>query len=393
MNIIIINTGSSSIKFQMIAMPDQKVICSGLIDRIGLGDSNLIYANSDIKIQEVLPIENHKAGLQKIAELLVDPKIGVIKDTSEIKAVGHRVVHGGKKFSDPMKINEKVKQKIQDLFSLAPLHNPANLQGINVAEEIFAEAEQVAIFDTAFFQTIPEVAHKYAIPNDIAEKYNIRQYGFHGTSHKFISERAIEFLGVKESKIITIHLGNGCSITAVKDGKSIDHSMGFGPANGLIMGTRSGDIDHSVIFYLNGLGFSLEEINNLLQKKSGMLGLTGYSDLRDIENLAEEGNENCLLALAMNAYRIKKFIGSYTAAMGGLDAIVFTAGVGENSPYLRNLVCKDMEFFGLEIDEEKNSLRSKEIRAIHKDNSKTKILVIPTNEELEIAKQVYGLLN
>ena len=208
-----------------------------------------------------------------------------------------------------------------------------------------------------------------------------------------MSERAIEFLGVKESKIITIHLGNGCSITAVKDGKSIDHSMGFSPANGLIMGTRSGDIDHSVVFYLNDLGFSVKEISDLLQKKSGMLGLTGYSDLRDIERLAEEGNKDCLLALAMNAYRIKKFIGSYTAAMGGLDAIVFTAGVGENSPYLRNLVCKNMEFFGLEIDEEKNSLRSKEIRAIHKDNSKTKILVIPTNEELEIAKQVYGLLN
>ena len=392
MNIIIINTGSSSIKFQMIAMPDQKVICSGLIDRIGLGDSNLIYANSDIKIQEVLPIENHKAGLQKIAELLVDPKIGVIKDTSEITAVGHRVVHG-ERFSDPMKITEKVKEKIKDLFLLAPLHNPAHLQGINVAEEIFSDAEHIAVFDTAFFQTIPEVAHKYAIPNEIADKYHIRQYGFHGTSHKFVSERAIEFLGVKESKIITIHLGNGCSITAVKDGKSIDHSMGFSPANGLIMGTRSGDIDHSVVFYLNDLGFSVKEISDLLQKKSGMLGLTGYSDLRDIENLAEEGNEDCLLALAMNAYRIKKFIGSYTAAMGGLDAIVFTAGVGENSPYLRNLVCKNMEFFGLEIDEEKNSLRSKEIRAIHKDNSKTKILVIPTNEELEIAKQVYGLLN
>jgi acetate kinase len=392
MNIIIINTGSSSIKFQMLAMPDQKVICSGLVDRIGLGSSNLVYETQNTKVQEVLDIDNHEAGLKKISELLVDPKIGVIKDTSEITAVGHRVVHG-ERFSDPMKITEKVKEKIKDLFLLAPLHNPAHLQGINVAEEIFSDAEHIAVFDTAFFQTIPEVAHKYAIPNEIADKYHIRQYGFHGTSHKFVSERAIEFLGVKESKIITIHLGNGCSITAVKDGKSIDHSMGFSPANGLIMGTRSGDIDHSVVFYLNDLGFSVKEISDLLQKKSGMLGLTGYSDLRDIERLAEEGNKDCLLALAMNAYRIKKFIGSYTAAMGGLDAIVFTAGVGENSPYLRNLVCKNMEFFGLEIDEEKNSLRSKEIRAIHKDNSKTKILVIPTNEELEIAKQVYGLLN
>ena len=392
MNIIIINTGSSSIKFQMLAMPDQKVICSGLVDRIGLGSSNLVYETQNTKVQEVLDIDNHEAGLKKIAELLIDPKIGVIKDTSEITAVGHRVVHG-ERFSDPMKITEKVKEKIKDLFLLAPLHNPAHLQGINVAEEIFSDAEHIAVFDTAFFQTIPEVAHKYAIPNEIADKYHIRQYGFHGTSHKFVSERAIEFLGVKESKIITIHLGNGCSITAVKDGKSIDHSMGFSPANGLIMGTRSGDIDHSVVFYLNDLGFSVKEISDLLQKKSGMLGLTGYSDLRDIERLAEEGNKDCLLALAMNAYRIRKFIGAYTAAMGGLDAIVFTAGVGENSAYLRNLVCKDMEFFGIEIDEEKNSLRSKEIRAIHRDNSNTKILVVPTNEELEIARQVYGLLN
>ena len=303
MNIIIINTGSSSIKFQMLAMPDQKVICSGLVDRIGLGSSNLVYETQNTKVQEVLDIDNHEAGLKKISELLIDPKIGVIKDTSEITAVGHRVVHG-ERFSDPMKITEKVKEKIKDLFLLAPLHNPAHLQGINVAEEIFSDAEHIAVFDTAFFQTIPEVAHKYAIPNEIADKYHIRQYGFHGTSHKFVSERAIEFLGVKESKIITIHLGNGCSITAVKDGKSIDHSMGFSPANGLIMGTRSGDIDHSVVFYLNDLGFSVKEISDLLQKKSGMLGLTGYSDLRDIERLAEEGNKDCLLALATNAYRI-----------------------------------------------------------------------------------------
>lgn len=393
MNIIIINTGSSSIKFQMIAMPDQKVICSGLIDRIGLGDSNLIYANSETKIEEVLPIENHKVGLKKIADLLVDPKIGVIKDTSEIAAVGHRVVHGGDKFSDPVKINEDVKEMVKSLFSLAPLHNPANLQGINVAEEIFTNAAQVAVFDTAFFQTIPEVAYKFAIPNEISEKYSIRQYGFHGTSHKYVSERANEFLGKKESKIITIHLGNGCSVTAVKDGKSVDHSMGFGPANGLIMGTRSGDIDHSVIFYLSGLGFSLDEINNMLQKKSGMLGLTGYSDLRDIEARAGEGNRECQLALAMNAYRIKKFIGAYTAVLGGLDAIVFTAGIGENSATVRKMVCEGMDYFGIQIDEEKNSERSKEVRAVNKEEAKTKILVIPTNEELEIARQVYGLLN
>ncbi|WP_269224973.1 acetate/propionate family kinase [Flavobacterium eburneipallidum] len=392
MKIVIINSGSSSIKYQLIEMPTQAVICSGMIDRIGLESSNFSYATDTNKIEEILPIANHKIGLEKIAQLLMDEKVGVIKSTSEIKAVGHRVVHGGSYFSNTTIINEEVKDKIKELSELAPLHNPAHLVGINVAEQIFASATQIAVFDTAFHQTIPVEAYKYAIPNYLLTENKIRVYGFHGTSHKYVSEKAIDYLK-DSSKIITIHLGNGCSITAIKDGKSIDHSMGFSPANGLIMGTRAGDIDQSVIFYLvKTLGYTPDEVNAILLKQSGMLGLTGYSDLRDIESNAGQGNKDCQLALAMNAYRIKKYIGAYAAALNGLDAIVFTAGIGENSSYMRELVCIDMEFFGLALDKFKNEIRSKEIREINLPESKTKILVIPTNEELEIANQVYDLI-
>jgi len=392
MKIVIINSGSSSIKYQLIDMPANEVICSGMIDRIGLETSNLSYVTKDNKIEETMPIPNHKTGLEKIARLLMDEKVGVIKSTLEIDAVGHRVVHGGSSFSNTTIINKEVKEKIKQLFELAPLHNPANLEGINVAEEIFNTAKQVAVFDTAFHQTIPVVAHKYALPNYLLTEYKIRLYGFHGTSHKYVSEKAIQVLK-NNSKIITIHLGNGCSMTAIKDGKSIDHTLGFGPMNGLIMGTRSGDVDQSVIFYLvNSLGYSLEAVNTMLQKQSGMLGLTGFSDLRDIEANAEKGNVDCQLALDMNAYRIKKYIGSYSAALNGLDAIIFTAGIGENSSHIRKLVCTDMDYFGIELDEAKNEIRSKEIREINTAESKTKILVIPTNEEIEIANQVYELL-
>ncbi|GGF14176.1 acetate kinase [Flavobacterium limi] len=377
-------------------MPENEVICTGMIDRIGLESSNVTFKASSNSYEETIPIATHKIGLQKVANMLLDDQKGVIKSTSEIDAVGHRVVHGGSTFTETVKIDEKVKSKIKQLFDLAPLHNPANLEGINVAEEIFNSAEQIAVFDTAFHQTMPEVAYKFAIPNKLLTENRIRVYGFHGTSHKYVSEQAIEFL--KENKqpfqnIITIHLGNGCSMTAVKDGKSIDHSFGFGPTNGLIMGTRAGDVDQSVIFYMqNSLGYSLEEINNILQKQSGMLGLTGYSDLRDIEAKADKGNKECELALFMNAYRIKKFIGSYTAALNGLDAIVFTAGIGENSSYMRKLVCTDMNYFGIQLDEDKNQMRSKENRAINNPDSKVKILVVPTDEEFEIANQVYHLL-
>lgn len=398
MKIVIINSGSSSIKYQLLDMPSGEVICSGMIDRIGLEGSNLTYVTSSTKLEEILSIPNHKIGLEKIANLLMDEKIGVIKSTDEIEAVGHRVVHGGSDFTDTVQITDEVKEKIKQLFDLAPLHNPANLEGIAVAEEIFKSAQQIAVFDTAFHQTIPVVAHQYPIPKHLFTDSKIRLYGFHGTSHKYVSQKAIDYLKqnthLSGSKIITIHLGNGCSMTAIKDGKSIDHTLGFGPMNGLIMGTRSGDVDQSVIFYLvNTLGYSLDAVNTMLQKQSGMLGLTGYSDLRDIESRAESGDTDCQLALAMNAYRIKKYIGSYAAVLNGLDAIVFTAGIGENSSYIRNLVCTDMDYFGLQLDTSKNEIRSKEIREINTGDSKTKILVIPTNEEVEIAKQVFELLN
>ena len=377
-------------------MPANEVICSGMIDRIGLETSNLTYVTNQDKVENSLPIANHKIGLEKIAKLLMDDKIGVIKSTDEIDAVGHRVVHGGSTFSNTVIITDEVKDKIRQLFELAPLHNPANLEGIVVAEEVFSKAKQVAVFDTAFHQTMPEVAYKYAVPNYLLTQNKIRAYGFHGTSHKYVSEKAIEYLqsvNKPHQNIIAIHLGNGCSITAIKDGKSVDTSMGFSPNSGLIMGTRSGDIDQSLIFYLTKtLGYTIDDTNTLLQKQSGMLGLTGYSDLRDIEANAESGNVDCQLALAMNAYRIKKYIGSYTAVLNGLDAIIFTAGIGENSSYIRKLVCTDMEYFGIKLDKAINEIRSKEVREVNTNDSKTKILVIPTNEEFEIANQVFELL-
>lgn len=373
-------------------MPENEVICSGMIDRIGLETSNITFKTATASIEEMLPIPNHKVGLQKVANMLLDAEKGVIKSTSEISAVGHRVVHGGSDFSDTVKIDEKVKEKIKQLFELAPLHNPANLEGINVAEEIFSSAEQIAVFDTAFHQTMPEVAYKYAIPNYLLTENKVRVYGFHGTSHKYVSEKAINYLE-NNSKIITIHLGNGCSMAAVKNGKCIDTSMGFSPSNGLIMGTRAGDIDQSVVFYMiKNLGYTPDEVNAVLLKQSGMLGLTGYSDLRDIEAEAEKGNKDCQLALHMNAYRIRKTIGAYAAALNGLDAIVFTAGIGENSSYMRNLICTDMNYFGIEIDAAKNQIRSKELREINSENATTKVLVVPTDEEYEIANQVFQLL-
>ncbi len=394
MKILVINSGSSSIKYQLVEMPSKTVICSGMVERIGLENPMIHYKSNVNEVNEVMHIPDHHIGLEKMTQLLLDKKIGVLKNVDEIEAVGHRVVHGGCAFSNTTLIDQKVKDKIQELFERAPLHNPPNFIGIEVAEKIFPKAKQIAVFDTAFHQSIPEEAYKYAIPNKFLDENHIRVYGFHGTSHKFVSEKAIDYLGKENSKIITIHLGNGCSITAVENGKSKDHSLGFGPMNGLIMGTRSGDIDQSVIMYLvNNLGYSLDEVNSILQKKSGMLGLTGLSDLRDIEDAAEKGNKTCQIALEMNAYRIKKFIGSYAAVMNGLDAIVFTAGIGENSDVIRKLVCTNMEFLGIKLDLEKNSVRSKDIREINTAEAQTKILVIPTNEEIEIAKQSFKLLS
>jgi acetate kinase len=393
MNILVLNAGSSSLKYQLIDMPSQVVKCIGIIERIGMNDAIFTHEKNDKKHTEVLAILNHEIGLKKIAKKLMDNKIGVINSVDEIEAVGHRVVHGGSKFSKTVIVNQKIKDNIKDLFDLAPLHNPANLTGIEIAETIFTSAKQIAVFDTAFHQTMPKKAYQYAIPDIYLEKHKIRAYGFHGTSHKYVSEKAIEFLNKKSSKIITIHLGNGCSMSAIKNGESIENSLGFGPMNGLVMGTRAGDIDQSVIFFLmKNLKISLEKANNLVQKESGMKGFTGYSDLREISEKAANGNQKCQDALNLAGYRIRKYIGSYAAILNGLDAIIFTAGIGENSAITRQLACEDLEFLGIELDLEKNKIRSKEIREIQSKTSKVKILVIPTNEEIEIAKQTYQLI-
>lgn len=392
MNILIINAGSSSIKYQLIQMPSELLICKGVIERIGSKNATVRFKSNTVDAEEIMEIPNHNIGFLKMAELLMDSKKGVIKNVQDIAIVGHRVVHGGNTFSKTTLITQEVKDKIQELSVLAPLHNPHNLEGIVLAEEVFPKAKQIAVFDTAFHHTMPVKAKKYAVPTELYSDYRIQAYGFHGTSHKYVSEKAISYLQLNKSKIITIHLGHGCSITAVRDGISIDHSMGFTPSNGLIMGSRSGDIDHALIFYLvNSLGYSLEKVNTLLTKKSGMLGLTGHSDLRDIEAKAELGNSDCILALEMNAYRIKKYIGAYVAAMNGLDALIFTAGIGENSSTLRNLVCSEMEYYGIALDISRNEMKSPDIREISTAQAKVKILVVPTNEELEIAKQAYSL--
>ena len=388
MQVLVLNSGSSSLKFQLFSMPAETILCSGLIERIGMDDAKFIYKTEKDTIEHVTSIYNHKQGLEMLSDQLLDSETGIIKLASDIDIVGHRVVQGGARFKETSEITKWAKDNIKDLFSLAPLHNPANFEGIEVAEAIFPSAKQVAVFDTAFHQSIPEHAYRYAIPNDLLTEHRIRLYGFHGTSHKYVSEQAIQYLGKKDSKIISIHLGNGCSITAIKDGKSVDHSMGLTPLDGLIMGTRSGDIDPSVIFHLaHKLDYTIDEINTLLLKKSGMLGLTGFSDLREIESEAAQGNKACLLALQMNAYRIKKYIGSYAAVLNGIDAIIFTAGIGENSELIRKMVCEDLDFLGIKIDINKNMERSKELRPIQTEDSKVEILIIPTNEELEIAKQ------
>ncbi len=393
MNILVLNAGSSSIKFQLLHMPSEIVVCSGMAERIGESDAVLSYTSELSEIKETGTIATHQEGLERIVELLLHSEKGVIENVEEIDAVGHRVVHGGKLYTSTTVITNQVKSKIAELAALAPLHNPHNLEGIHIAERLFPKAKQVAVFDTAFHQTIPEKAKKYALPNKLYTDEGIQLYGFHGTSHKYVSEKAINYLGLKTSKLLSIHLGNGCSITAVVNGKSFDHSLGFAPSNGLIMGSRSGDIDHAIIFHLvHKLGYALSDVERMVSKQSGMLGLTGYADLRDIQREAANGNKDCVLALEMNAYRIKKYIGAYAAAMNGVDAIIFTAGIGENSSLLRKMVCTHMEFLGIELNEEQNEMRSSSLREIQSAESKIKILVMPTNEELEIAKQAFELL-
>ncbi len=398
MNIFVINSGSSSIKYQLIEMPSEIVICSGIVERIGSEDADIIhktYKGGREQVKRlVMKIYDHAEGLKEVAALLTHQQIGVIKDPSEIHVVGHRVVHGGESFAATTVITKEVKDKIKKLFPLAPLHNPPNYLGIEVAEKLFIKAKQVAVFDTAFHQTIPEEAYRYAIPSKFYYEYGIRVYGFHGTSHKYVSGKAIEYLQKVNSKIITIHLGNGCSMTAVKDGKSVDTSMGFGPMNGLIMGTRAGDIDQSVIFYLvNQLGYEVEKVKEMLNNNSGMVGLTGLNDMRDIIAKIENGDKQALLAYQMYAYRIRKYIGTFSAVLNGLDAIVFTGGVGENDRLMRQLCSSKLEYLGIQMDEEKNNRRLKVLHEINKEDSRVKILVIPTNEELEIATQCYQLLN
>jgi acetate kinase len=379
-------------------MPNEQPICTGLVERIGLENSvithKLFLKEEEKIIRRQLDLNDHEVALKEVVELLTDPQIGVIHNPEEIDAVGHRVVHGGESFASTTVITSKVKAEIKKLFSLAPLHNPANYLGIEVAEKIFTKAKQVAVFDTAFHQTMPEKAFRYAIPQHFYKDNGIRAYGFHGTSHKYVTEKTLEYLNNPSAKIITIHLGNGCSMTAVNAGESVDTSMGFGPVCGLIMGTRSGDVDPFIIFHLvNQLGYSLDQVNNMLNKQSGMLGLTGFSDMRDITKAIAEGSEEAELAYEMYAYRIKKYIGSYTAVLNGVDAIVFTGGVGENDMNVRRMVCRDMDYLGIQLDEEKNKVRSGDIREINTGNSRAKILIVPTNEELEIVKQCYELLN
>lgn len=397
MNVFVINSGSSSIKYQLIRMPEARVACSGLIDRIGLEGASIqhkVFREEGEKItKEILSIPDHAAGLKEVARLLTAAGIAVINDPAEIDVVGHRVVHGGESFSKTSIITEEVKEKIRNLFSLAPLHNPPNFLGIEVAEKIFSTARQVAVFDTAFHQTMEPVAYRMAVPRSFYEEHGIRSYGFHGTSHKFVSERAIEYLGKARSKMVTVHLGNGCSMSAVSDGICIDTTMGFGPMNGLVMGTRAGDIDQSVIFHLiNELGYSSQDVNSILNKKSGMLGLTGHSDMRDVRASYDQGSEEAILAYNIYARRIKKYIGAYAAILNGLDAVVFTAGVGENDPLTRKLVCENMEYLGIRIDSEKNKAGGKGVVEINASDSPVKVLIISTNEELEIARQCHALL-
>jgi len=396
MKILVINAGSSSVKFQLFDMPLANPLCSGLAERIGSDKSFIrskIYLNGAEKLVENnQPIPDHTVALKLILSLLADVENGLMKDPEEIAVIGHRVVHGGEDFTKATLVTPEVKEKIKQLFSLAPLHNPLNYRCIEVAEKTFPKAKQVVVFDTAFHQSMPPQAFRYAIPASYYTKENIRAYGFHGTSHKYVTQKAREYLQKPAAKMISIHLGNGCSITAVDGERSLDTSMGFSPLSGLVMGTRSGDIDPSVIFHLvSKLGMSSERINTLLNKQSGLSGLCGFSDMRDIRKAIEEGNKDAVFACELYAYRIKKYIGAYVAVLNGLDALIFTAGVGENDPYIRELVCSNLDFIHISLDKAQNNRKTEGIREINKQDALIKILVVPTNEEFEIARQCFEI--
>lgn len=397
MKILVLNCGSSSIKYKLFDMTTKEVLAQGGIEKIGLVGSflKLTLPNGEKKILEK-DIPEHTAGIEFILNTLVSPEYGAIKSLDEINAVCHRMVHGGERFSESVLLNKEVLDAFIACNDLAPLHNPANLKGVNAVSAILPNVPQVGVFDTAFHQTMPDYAYMYAIPYELYEKYGVRRYGFHGTSHRYVSQRVCEFLGVdpKGKKIITCHIGNGGSISAIKDGKCIDTSMGLTPLEGLVMGTRSGDIDAgAVTFIMEKEGLNATGISNLLNKKSGVLGVSGVSsDMRELEAAVAAGNPKAILAEKMYFYRIKKYIGAYAAALGGVDIILFTGGVGENQANCRSEVCEGLEFMGVKIDLEKNKVRGEEA-IISADDSKVTVAVIPTDEELMIASDTLAILN
>ena len=396
MKILIINCGSSSLKYKLIDMANEKDIIEGIVERIGLDQSRLVQKN-ELREKYILEkeIKDHKEAIDIVLNTLVDPKVGVIKSIDEITAVGHRVVHGGERYSSSIIINEEVIKYLEECSKLAPLHNPANIIGIRACQSLMPNKEMVAVFDTAFHGTLPEKAYIYAIDYALYKDHKIRKYGFHGTSHKYVSHKVAEAMGkdIKDLKIITCHLGNGASISAIKGGQCIDTTMGFTPLAGIPMGTRSGNIDPSIIpFLVEECGYTIEEVSESLNKKSGVLGISGVSsDFRDIEDAASKGDKRAQLALDIFHYRIRAEIGSFIVNMGGVDVIVFTAGVGENSPETREECLKDLEFLGLTLDKEKNKVRGK-LAEISQADSKIKAYVVPTNEELMIAKETMELI-
>ena len=398
MNILVINCGSSSLKYQLIDSESEKVLAKGLCERIGIDGSAITHqpAGGD-KVTTKVSMPDHTEAVKYVIEKLTDPEVGVVKSLDEIGAVGHRIVHGGEKFASSVVIDDEVLKAVEECNDLAPLHNPANLIGINSCKKIMPGVPMVAVFDTAFHQTMPKKAYLYGLPYDYYEKYRIRRYGFHGTSHDFVSNRVAEILGKKREdlKIIVCHLGNGASVSAVKNGQCVDTSMGLTPLEGLIMGTRSGDLDPAIIsFIAQKENLSAEEVINICNKKSGVLGLSDglSSDFRDLGNAAEEGNEKAKTALETWSYRVAKYVGAYVAAMNGVDVIAFTAGVGENNFMAREMVCEYLGYLGVTIDKEANKIRGEEI-TISTPDSKTTVMVVPTNEELAIARETVRLVN
>lgn len=397
MKIIILNCGSSSIKYQLVDMPGNKVIAKGLVEKVGLKDSVIKHkTDAGKKLQLEIPIPDHQKGIEEVLNILVSDTDGSLNSLNEINAVGHRVVHGGEAFSGSVPITREVVAALEECVELAPLHNPPNLAGIYTMQKLLPETPQVGVFDTAFHQTMPEHVYLYAIPFVLYEKYKVRRYGFHGTSHKYISQRACDILGVdiKDQKIITCHLGNGSSMAAIRYGQSFDTSMGMTPAEGLIMGTRTGDIDPGALLYMaEKEETSIKETSNLLNKNSGMLGISGVSsDMRDIENAANDGNHRAQLALDMFAYRAKKYIGAYAAALGGVDIIVFAGGIGERDPETRKRILTGLKFLGVKLNPASLDVKGEEA-LLSADDSTVKVLVVPTDEEMMIANDTYAIVS